>query len=244
MSAELVCVDRLFDDLLLADRAEQVAVEARPDNRLAPFEAAGDPRRFWPTGATLRIRFLDGDPGLQARVMSAAEAWTQVANLRLAVVEEPEAEIRVTFGTGLSWSAVGTDALVATAYPLDQPTLSLALSVGTLDGVLAHHVRHELGHALGLLHEHQHPEAGIRWNTDEVYRAMAGPPNRWNRAKVDVNFFERYSRDMVKSTRFDPQSVMLYAFPTSWTLDGRSHPENVELSDLDKAFVEAAYPGR
>ncbi len=242
--SELVCIDRVFDDLLVADRAMKLAAATRADNRPAPFEAAGDPRRYWPTGATLRVRFLDGDPRLHRRVAAAAEAWTEEANLELAFGDDPAAELRVTVTRGESWSAVGTDALVTEAHPADRPTMSLNLSMGTQDRSLRRHVRHEFGHALGLVHEHQSPEGGIRWNRDEVYRAMAGPPNHWDRNQVDVNYFERYSRDHVKATRFDPESVMLYTVPRSWTVDGTSFPENADLSELDRAFVAAAYPGR
>jgi len=36
---------------------------------------------------------------------------------------------------------------------------------------------HEIGHTLGLKHEHQNPYAGIVWDEEEVYAYTAKPPN-------------------------------------------------------------------
>jgi hypothetical protein len=36
---------------------------------------------------------------------------------------------------------------------------------------------HELGHVLGMEHEHQNPFAGIKWNEQAVYDSLAKPPN-------------------------------------------------------------------
>jgi len=39
---------------------------------------------------------------------------------------------------------------------------------------------HEIGHTLGAPHEHQNPNAGIVWDEEAVYNALAQPPNSWN----------------------------------------------------------------
>lgn len=237
----LVCLDRIIDDVVEAARARRLAVEARADNFQSPFEAAGDPKRFWAPGVTLRVCFLDGAAGLRQRVLAAASTWTDHANLTFAPTDDPAAEIRVTFDLGVSQSLVGTDC--RTAKP-GEPTMALALLAGSPDLSVTLHARHEFGHALGLVHEHQNPAEGIQWNKDEVYRAMAGPPNHWDRPTVDRNYFERYGRDTYKFTEFDPDSVMLYAVPKAWTLDRRSFKTNSELSALDRTFIADAYPGR
>ena len=56
----------------------------------------------------------------------------------------------------------------------------------------------------------------------------------------------KYSADQVHGTEFDPQSIMLYAFPDSWTSNMGATSENNDLSQQDKAFVASAvmYPGR
>jgi hypothetical protein len=54
----------------------------------------------------------------------------------------------------------------------------------------------------------------------------------------------KYRQDQIRSTAFDPSSIMLYAFPARWTLNGVGTNENNSLSATDKAFVGAAqmYP--
>jgi hypothetical protein len=54
----------------------------------------------------------------------------------------------------------------------------------------------------------------------------------------------KYGIDQVNGTRFDPDSVMLYFFPASWTLNNVGTKENEELSVLDKEFICCAkmYP--
>ena len=62
--------------------------------------------------ARLRVKFLDGDPEVQAKVAAIAKEWEAVANLTLDFVTAGAAEIRVSFAEkGFSWSTVGTDAL-------------------------------------------------------------------------------------------------------------------------------------
>jgi hypothetical protein len=57
--------------------------------------------------------------------------------------------------------------------------------------------------------------------------------------------FRTYDLDQINGTSFDRESIMLYSFPASWTLDGFSAPSNTVLSDGDKAFIgsEGGYPG-
>jgi hypothetical protein len=54
----------------------------------------------------------------------------------------------------------------------------------------------------------------------------------------------KYAVDQIKGTQFDPDSIMLYAFPASWTLNGVATHANDVLSTLDKSFVSGAsmYP--
>ena len=103
-------------------------------------------------------------------------------------------------------------------------------------------VLHEFGHALGCGHEHESPAADIKWNKPAVYRDLGGSPNFWNKENVDHNVFSKYSARQTKYTAFDPESIMLYAFPAAWTLDGQSYHENAKLSALDKQFIRECYP--
>jgi len=94
-----------------------------------------------------------------------------------------------------------------------------------------------------LIHEHQTPAGGIRWNRDAVIRDLSGPPNNWDVATIESNVLNRYGSGTVSQfTDFDPESIMLYAFPSSWTLDNMTFPSNTVLSETDKDFIAKQYP--
>ncbi|MGH9901865.1 MAG: hypothetical protein ACRD68_08655, partial [Pyrinomonadaceae bacterium] len=77
--------------------------------------------KLWENGATLRVRFMDGEPAVHERVKKFASEWTKYANLRFAFGAAPDAEIRVSFRGAGSWSYVGTDAL---GVPPGSPTIN------------------------------------------------------------------------------------------------------------------------
>ena len=192
----------------------------------------------------LRVRFLDG-ADLTDRVMDAARAWTEHANLQFQVVTAGPAEIRVTFEGEGNWSALGTDALVTELFPAAGPTMCLSEIPVAMSSTRVDRLdRHGLGDAMGLVHEHSSPAAGIPWNRAAVYAALAKPPNGWTPEMVDHNVFRVYDATTTNHTAFDPRSVMLYTFPPEWTLDRRTFPDNTALSPTDEAFVHAMYPGR
>ena len=58
------------------------------------------------------------------------------------------------------------------------------------------------------------------------------------------NIIKKYRANQIKGTEFDPDSIMLYFFPASWTLNGISTKQNDVLSRMDKEFIAGAmmYP--
>jgi hypothetical protein len=243
-----VCIDPIVP-LELSTLAADRAVAVRPDNDGSNLHAAGDRLRFWATGMVLRVRFLD-TPELTERVMEAASAWTEHANLEFQVVGTGPAEIRVTFLDDGNWSALGTDALVPELFPADEPTMCLSEILAPISSSRVDRIaRHEFGHAIGLVHEHSSPAAGIGWNKPVVYAALGKPPNSWTPEMVDTNVFRVYDATVtnhtaIEHTGFDPDSIMLYTFPPEWTHDRRTFPDNTKLSATDAAFVRRIYPGR
>jgi hypothetical protein len=203
-----------------------------PQGRVRAISPIG---KTWMNGSTLRVRFMSGTPAQQATARKQAAWWSQVANLKLEFNDAPNAEIRITFDpSDGAWSYIGTD---CRGIPVNQATMNL----GFLDGGTA---GHEFGHAIGLAHEHQNPAGGIQWNEQVVIRETAKSPNFWDEATARHNILDKYSADQINGTAFDPDSIMLYFFPASWTLNGIATKANDVLSSMDKGFIAGAkmYP--
>lgn len=205
-------------------------------------EALVQPEHLWTAGDMVRVTFLDGDTGLRGRVADAAQEWIRHANLLFRFVDEGEdSDIRVSFGDPQSaWSRIGTD---CRRVPPTLPTMNLGLLTSeSSDEAVRQLVLHEFGHALGLLHEHQHPTLGIPWNRPAVYSFYAQRPYYWNRDKVNRNIFDVYNRDRTLHTEPDIRSIMMYPISPALTIDGFGVELNKTLSETDVKFVAELYP--
>lgn len=223
-----VCIDRV----LPRDMMRLQPTLRAPGGRTRAISPIG---KAWMNGSTLRVKFLSGTPAEQATAREQAGWWAAVANLKFDFNDDANAEIRISFDPNDgAWSYVGTD---CRGIPTSEATMNL----GFLDGGTA---AHEFGHAIGLAHEHQNPEGGIQWNEQVVLRELAGPPNSWDDATIRHNVLEKYRADQVNGTAFDPESIMLYFFPASWTTNGVETRANEKLSRMDKDFIAGAkmYP--
>ncbi len=197
----------------------------------------------WPNGTHLKVRFLDGDPAIQAKVKNYAEAWHPFSNVTFEFVTSGDAEIRVSFKPdGTSWSGVGTDAKNIDWFPAGQATMNFGWLTPTTDEEeYSRVVTHEFGHALGCIHEHQSPANDIPWNKEAVYRYYAA--RGWSKATVDHNLFQKFSKSQTQFSAFDTQSIMLYAIPAELLTDpSKAVGWNRHLSETDKSFIKSVYP--
>lgn len=211
---------------------------ASTDMAASMWELALARRKQWQTGQELRVRFLDGDPGIRQRVQSHAVTWLEYANLGFMFGSHGSAEIRISFrGTG-HWSLVGTDAV---RVPRAQPTMQLSLHAGTDETTLRSVVLHEFGHAIGCIHEQASPAAAIPWDRQKVYefyRRWQG----WDDETIRHNVLLRYGAAASRFSAFDPDSIMQYPVPSFLTTNGFQVGWNTELSDGDKTFIARVYP--
>lgn len=196
----------------------------------------------WKSGDTIRVAFMEGDNKLQQRVRDVAKQWVApgLANLKLAFVDSANADVRVTFRQGNgSWSTVGTTCrqVEAAKATMNYGWIDADSPQDELRGV----VLHEFGHALGLIHEHQDPVAGIQWNRNAVIQELSGPPNSWSVQQIEFNVLTPASPDEVDATPLDPKSIMMYPIPASWTMNGFSTGTNTDLSDMDRKFIRKQY---
>lgn len=252
------CFDKVAPSPEIAVMAMEAAITENPANRFfgsfrLPMGAAASnlppalallTGKKWINGRRLKVRFLDGNAGLQERVVAEAQKWSQYANVTFDFGNHADAEIRIAFQLGAgSWSALGTDALVSAWFPSNEPTMNYGwLTPNSSDETIREVVLHEFGHALACIHEHQHPEAGIPWNRQAVIDELSGPPNSWSLETIEFNVFQRYTASQSQFSRFDPLSIMGYYVPQRWTLNGFEMIPGSLLSQTDIEFISKAYP--
>ncbi len=224
----------------------KVCIDKVIKNKGDPYD---DPRgsmavirnKRWNPGQTLSVRFLGGDPVVQDKVKKMARDWENYANIKFDFISDGDADIRIAFEEDGSWSYIGRD---ATDIPQNEPTMNFGwLKQGTLDEEYSRVVKHEFGHALGAIHEHQNPAGNIPWDKDAVYRYYMGPPNNWPKEEVDQNLFRRYNKNITNYTKLDPQSIMLYPIPAEFTTNHQAiGSNNKDISEQDKTFIGEQYP--
>jgi hypothetical protein len=200
---------------------------------------------MWNQGEIISCSFLGNPPGsLCKRVEAAAKEWIDRTEISL-LFEFPKntkrTDIRISFDYEGSWSMIGRSCRLETDEKL--PTMNFGwLDESTSDGEVRAVVLHEFGHALGMVHEHQHPEHAIAWNKEAIYNELMTPPYNWTKQDVDFNLFQPYTDEETNSGQFDKDSIMIYEIPEHWTTNGFSSRRNMDLSDEDIRFIREQYP--
>lgn len=232
-------------------------------------------KRRWEQGRTLRVCLFGGNASVAKLIRDVASEWNNYGNIKFDFGPEgswynclvPSAgffQIRVGFTDRGYWSTVGNDAEVR-LLPL-QPSMNLAdfnttytdlrQSPNTVVQLAKPYdiavIRHEFGHAMGLLHEHQNPKLNclqqIRWKgSGNVFDYLAKPPNNWNPDEVERNLgYVGVTDPDYKAGDPDPKSVMMYSLPAQIFVEGTSSEcyvsVNYTISQKDKEIVAAIYP--
>lgn len=218
-----------------ADTGERLEVRELSSTEARELQSDAS-AKLWPTGSTIRVAFLEGTPQQQKDFRAAFSEWLKDANLKVEYVAPPASDIRVAFKLQKgSWSYVGTE---ARRIAKNEPTINLGYDSPRTP--IPQPYLHEIGHALGLVHEFQNPRANLAWNKPKVY-AYFQQQYRWPKDVIDSMFLKPNS-NYPGIRNFDPQSAMLWAIPADLFIDGRKVGPSAILSKSDRAYIASLYP--
>jgi len=263
-----ICVEKMSNRD--KEHLEHLRSLSTSSQQYSKLSAAFYTAKLWPNNSTIKVAFLEEPPKNLERtsiqelkskrdakgnaleidplqyevenmdIISAVkkivnERINPIVNLKYVFIDNPaEADIRISFDPAQgAWSLLGTDCLGEKDH--NQPTMNLGwFDVAT--------TTHEFGHSLALIHEHQNPKDNlIEWNKKAVYQ-WAEQTQGWDESTTYHNIIEKYDSNQINGSVFDPDSIMLYFFPGSLTLNNKGTHQNLKLSAYDVQYINSVYP--
>jgi hypothetical protein len=219
--------------------------------------------------ANLTVCFWNGTDPVKKVVSDFARDWAKAANISLSFdtggrfrecTNRNSADIRVAFGPGGShtfaqgqdpfgnWSQVGRQSRGSTDVSLNLFNVPSLVDAGIQDEA-AFLVRHEFGHALGAMHEHQRQACADAFDLEAMARDL-----NWSMDLVRANVASFTAADtdafgLRGIGPYDPDSIMQYNFSPNWykeSVAGHLNPclritRIHELSPNDIAGVRTMY---
>lgn len=197
-----------------------------------------NPSHMWYPGETIRIKFLNGTTWEREQVKTLAPKWLEYANVKFKFVGDREvSDVRISFNSaGMNNSILGTYCRQYVSETV--ATMNLCLTYFRYEETILH----EFGHVLGLMHEHQTPAGGIKWNKPLVYDYFSKAPYYMTKGMIDTQILNRYTANQSNYSAYDAFSIMHFYFPPELTTDRFYFIQNRILSFTDKSYISQWYP--
>ena len=200
----------------------------------------GDASFLWKK-KIVSVYFMDDDGNMRDRIIHLANSWRPHTGITFVrSLTDNNSDIRISFRTNGWWSFIGT---ASSQVGKDSVTMSLDSVYLYDDAKIKSVVLHEFGHAIGLIHEHQHSGLEIPWDKpalykyyDDTYDVSPG----W----VDTNVIQKYGSPTAIYCEPDTNSIMIYEIPDSVTIGAFEVLEPLDLSALDKKYINYMYTGK
>jgi hypothetical protein len=193
---------------------------------------------LWPQGHT--ISWATTDSKHDALIRASFATWAIGTGLDFEKIDEwSNADIRIDFDRGAgSWSYIGSQ---ARQVPDWEATMNFGWDI-TNDQAT---VYHEIGHAVGLPHEHQSANRFIEFDEANVYADLS--LQGWSRLEAELNVFNTTPVSQDVQEGYFISSIMHYGMPPSWIshpdpYDSQGTPINTRLAESDIAWAAEAYP--
>ena len=262
-----ICVEKMLPQH--QNILNEIKMTSNSEKHFEKLKAAFYTQKLWQPNSTIRIKFLQNPPSNLERtplnrILNAKDAYGNllkvdplqkvvnnmpIENAIIQIVTQhiqpfvsvnlvfvnpnQNADIKISFDpNGGAWSYIGTVCLQTSQ---NEPTMNFGwFDVST--------VIHEFGHSLGMIHEHQNPKGNtIQWNVPVVYQ-WAQRTQGWDQSTTYSNIIQKYSSNSINGSKFDPESIMLYFFPGSLTLNNKGTHQNLRLSINDVLYLNSMYP--
>ncbi len=253
-----------FNEKVMAAKEAGVPAEAL---HTARFVALGD--LVWPTH-DITVCFWNGTSEMQDFIMQTASVWSEAANINFIYKadgknricqDSTSAFIRINLDPKATELFVDQDSSVEGAwsyigrYALNtklKVTMNLPDAVRLRDKDplwTIHAIRHEFGHALALMHEHQRALCDPWFNYQAISK-MSGWTVEYARTQIG-KFPDSELQYLEVVGDYDQQSIMQYNFskdefvqiPGKKNPCYREHPIN-NLSEKDVVGIQALYGAR